>query len=199
MELNAEMNAELSIIEGCKAGKRRYQNRLYSMYSRSLFSICLRYSKNKEEAEDLLQDCFIKIFEHIHEYRGEGSFEGWMKRIVINSSISRFKKNSKLQTISGLEGFEEMARDDDKDAEESILISDVQAQWILDAIQELPSGYNHVFNLHIFEGYTHKEIGQMMGISENTSKSQLSKARKHLQNKLSFLMEGQQKMINERS
>ncbi|MDO9511307.1 MAG: sigma-70 family RNA polymerase sigma factor [Bacteroidales bacterium] len=190
MKLDTVMNAEQSIIEGCKAGKRRFQNRLYSMYSRSLFTICLRYSKNKEEAEDLLQDCFIKIFEHIYEYRGEGSFEGWLKRITINTAISRFKKNSKLQVLSGLDGFEELARDDDKDAEESFLISDVQSQWIMDAIQELPSGYNHVFNLHIFEGYTHKEIGSMLGVSENTSKSQLSKARKYLQNKLSYLVKG---------
>lgn len=179
------------IIKGCKAGKRYFQNQLYEKYKRSLFSVCLRYAVNMQEAEDILQESFCKIFTHIGDYKGQGSFEGWLKRIVINSTLSYLKQNKKDPLrYNNIEKIEHVAEEEVEDEDDIFSnLSPQQCQTILKFIQELPVGYRTVFNLYVFEGYSHQQIAQILQISENTSKSQLSKARRHLKNKILQWME----------
>ena len=171
---------ETEIIEGCVQQKRIFQKLLYDQYHRKFYGICLRYSKEIAEAEDILQDGFIKIFQHIKNYSGAGSFEGWMKRIVVNTAIEYFRKKTNLYSINELENHEELTYNDD-------VLSIIAAEDILKLIQDLPTGYRTVFNLYAIEGFTHKEIGAMLEINEGTSKSQLARARMILQQKIKIL------------
>lgn len=171
------------IIDGCLKGKRRDQNKLYAKYSPVLFGLCLRYSRNRDEAEDILQEGFIKIFLNIKAYRGEGSFEGWMKRIMVNTAITHNKQSLKHQFHTDIDEIEETS----VLAEDTTAESDgfkLPKQQLMGIIQGLPQGYRMVFNMYVFEQYTHKEIAQILNVSENTSKSQLSKARKMLSKKI---------------
>jgi RNA polymerase sigma-70 factor (ECF subfamily) len=182
--MNFSKNTDEEILKGCKAGKRYFQNLLYEKYARSLFAVCLRYSPNYHEAEDLLQESFVKIFQSIRDYRGEGSFEGWMRRIVVNSAITAFKRNSRNPLHHSVETIEDQSAETENEEDIFTHINPAQAQSIMGLIQELPVGYNQIFNLYVFDGYTHKEISELLQISENTSKSQLAKARKYLRRKL---------------
>lgn len=147
------------------------------MFADILFAVCLRYSGDYEEARDNLQDGFIKILNKIKQYSGKGSFEGWMKRIVINTALERYRKNNQMLTVSVNE---EICQDHlQEDVEDKISADD-----LMKLIQELPPRYKLVFNLYALEGYSHAEIGDMLNISEGTSKSNLSRARIILQNKL---------------
>lgn len=175
------MTVDQKIIEGCIAGKRNAQSQLYEKFSRGMLGVCLRYCSNLEDAEDVLQEGFIKVFRSIHTFRGESYIGAWIKRIMINTAISY---NKKIMS-SGL------TKADMPDADflgeqesEEIIIHSVDPEKLLAYIQELPEGYRTVLNLYVFEGYTHKEIGESLGISENTSKTQLFKARAYLRNKL---------------
>ncbi|MEZ5199075.1 MAG: sigma-70 family RNA polymerase sigma factor [Bacteroidales bacterium] len=173
------MSVDDKIIEGCISGKRRAQNQLYQKFSPGMLGVCLRYGKNLAEAEDILQEGFIKVFKNIKNFRKEGSFEGWIRRIMINSAITHINKNK----IS----FKEI--DEDKmeipeEAETNETYAPVDKEVLLSLIQNMPEGYRVVMNLYIFEGYSHKEISEMLEITESTSKSQLFKARKYLKNKL---------------
>lgn len=172
------MSVDDKIIEGCISGKRRAQNQLYQKYASGMLGVCLRYSKNLAEAEDILQDGFIKVYKNIKNFRKEGSFEGWIRRIIINSAITHINKNK----ISFNEIDEEKMEYPDETETESY--SPVDQEVLLNLIQKMPEGYRMVMNLYVFEGFTHKEISNVLNISENTSKSQLSKARKYLKNKL---------------
>jgi RNA polymerase sigma factor (sigma-70 family) len=170
------------IIEGCIAGKRDAQSALYRKYSSVMLAICLRYAQTRDEAEDILSEAFLKIFTNIRSYRKEGSFEGWMKRIMINHALNYYRKNRKNPFIEDI----------DTISEKDILNEDVQssdhapvsAEVLTSLIQMLPRGYRMVFNLYVFEEFSHKEIAVMLNISENTSKTQLLKARKMLRRKL---------------
>ena len=165
------------IIEGCVAGKRHCQELLYKMFSDVLFAVSLRYSGDYEEARDNLQDGFIKILNNIKQYSGKGSFEGWMKRIVINTALEKYRKKNQMLTVSVKE---ELCQDQVyEDVEEKISADD-----LMKMIMELPPRYKLVFNLYAIEGYSHAEISNMLDISEGTSKSNLSRARTILQNKL---------------
>lgn len=175
------MTVDQKIIEGCIAGKRSAQSQLYEKFSRGMLGVCLRYCRNLEDAEDVLQEGFIKVFRSIHTFRGESFIGAWIKRIMINTAISY---NKKIMS-SGL------TKTDMPDADflgeqetEEIIIHSVEPEKLLAYIQELPEGYRTVLNLYVFEGYTHKEIGDSLGISENTSKTQLFKARAYLRNRL---------------
>jgi RNA polymerase sigma factor (sigma-70 family) len=183
--MNMLNDADIKLLEGCKAGKRHFQSLLYNRYARSLFAVCLRYSGNHAAAEDLLQDCFIKIFRNIVDFRGEGSLEGWMKRIVINTALTEYRKKSKNLVFIGIDSIGEVANEEESDADFSLQVTPENAKKLMSFIQKLPAGYKHVFNLYVFEDYTHKEISEALGISANTSKSQLAKARKFLQKQLS--------------
>ena len=162
------------LINGCINGDRKLQEMLYTRYSAKMYAVCLRYCSNTEDAQDLLQDGFIKVFGNIKKYRGEGSFEGWMRRIFVNTSIEHFRRKAKLTAIS--ENQENNIEDREWSALETMAEKD-----IINIVQELSPGYRQVFNMYVIEGYSHKEIGEMMNISEGTSKSQLARARYLLQ------------------
>jgi len=173
------MSVDEKIIEGCISGKRRAQNQLYQKYSPGMLGVCLRYSNNLAEAEDILQEGFIKVFKNIKNFRKEGSFEGWIRRIIINSAITYISKNK--ITFKEIDE-DKMELTEETETNESYI--PVDPEVLLKLIQNMPEGYRMVINLYVFEGYRHKEISEILNISESTSKSQLSKARKYLKNEL---------------
>lgn len=172
---------ELQIIAGCKEQKREAQKMLYEKYARIMYSICLRYSTDQDSAQDLLQDGFMKVFTHIGSFQDKGSFEGWMKRVFINLALENLrKKKSIIQTSDDIQNLPEMV-DDSTEDDQMYKISENE---LLKMVQELPRGYSTVFNLYAIEDYSHKEIAEMLGISEGTSRSQYVRARQILQDKV---------------
>jgi len=163
------------LIEECKQQNANAQSALYKQYSGVLFGICLKYSPNRAEAEDNLQDAFITIFSRIEQYQGKGSFEGWIKRITVNTALQKYRKK-KVYDISNEEQIE--------DAAVEIEETNVPLDFLLKIIQELPDRYRLVFNLYVLDGYSHKEIAEMLGISDGTSKSNLARARMILKTKV---------------
>ncbi len=176
------MVAENQIIEGCKKGKRNSFNMLYQRYAPVMLGICYRYSKTRAEAEDVLQEGFIKVFQKITTYEGRGSFEGWLKRIMINTAINNFKANSKHYYHDDVDESINLTSDDGNLPFHHE--DEVNKDQVIKLIQGLPAGYQMVFNLYVIDGLTHQEIADELEFSVNTSKSQLSKARKWLRNKL---------------
>lgn len=175
---NERMLSEAQLVKNCLAGKADSQELLYRRYASRMYGVCLRYAKNKMEAEDILQEGFIKVFQNLKNFRCEGSLEGWVRRIMVNTAINYYKSNLKyLQTLDI----------DDCSHHESIAVDAVDnlsMKTLLNLIQKLPEGYRMVFNMYVIEGFSHREIAETLGVSENTSKSQLSRARKVLQEKL---------------
>lgn len=165
------------IIADCRKSNKKAQRLLYNEYAPLMLGICMRYAKDKQEAEDILQDGFLKIFLKINQYQGEGSFEGWMKRIIINTSITNYRKNLKRYYQEEIEDYKEYKHTSENN-------SDFTKEELLNAIRSLPKGYQMVFNLFAIEGYKHKEIAEMLDIEETTSKSQFFRAKKLLQSKL---------------
>lgn len=147
------------------------------LYSRKMMTVCLRYARNRADAEDILQDGFVRLFQKIHQYKAEGSFEGWIRRIFVNASLKKYQTKKWSMEQTGVEYVEEGKIDPD-------IISTLSEQEILQLIGELPEGYKVVFNMYVIEGYSHKEISEILGINEATSRTQLLKARKHLQQKI---------------
>ena len=176
------MHVDDAIIEGCAAGKRSAQAALYRKFASVMLAICLRYAQNRDEAEDILQEAFLKIFQNIGSFRNEGSFEGWMKRIMINHALNFYRKNRKTPFMEDIDSINET--DIVEKDEDTALHAPVSAEKLTALIQMLPPGYRMVFNLYVFEEYSHKEISQELSISENTSKTQLLKARRMLRKKL---------------
>ncbi|MDC8005028.1 sigma-70 family RNA polymerase sigma factor [Aureisphaera galaxeae] len=172
------------LIEECKRHDAKAQELLYRQYSGVLFGICLKYSPNRAEAEDSLQDAFITIFNRIEQYQGKGSFEGWMKRITVNTVLQKYRKK-KVFDISNEEQLE--------DAEVEVETTQVPLDFLLKIIQELPDRYRLVFNLYVLDGYSHKEIAEMLGISDGTSKSNLARARMSLKKKVESFLDDQNK------
>jgi len=150
------------------------QEELYKRFSSRMYAVCLRYTSNAEEAQDILQEGFIKIFKKLDSFRSEGSFEGWVRRVFVNTAIEHFRRKRYLTPVTEKE--ENTIEGKSVSALDSLAEKDIMA-----LIQELSPGYRTVFNLYVVEGYTHKEIGDMLGISEGTSKSQLSRAKVILQ------------------
>ncbi len=169
---------EEAIIDGCKREEPKFQELLYQKYASRMMAICTRYAKTRFEAEDIFHEAFVKVFQHIDTYQ-QGSFEGWMKRIFVNTSINNFRKNQKHY------GHEQHSDESEKNASEDLILSDISTKELMDLINQLPEGYRLVFNLSVIEGYTHKEIGEMLNIAEGTSKSQLAKAKAFLKKSLS--------------
>lgn len=179
--------SETDLIAGCIAGDRIMQEELYNRFAPKMYAVCLRYANNADDAQDLLQEGFIKVYKNIHRFRAEGSFEGWIRRVFINSSIEHLrKKSAKLITVSEKE--EGTIEDTDISALDSMAEKD-----IIRLIQELSPGYRTVFNLYVIEGFSHKEIGEQLGISEGTSKSQLARAKSILQKKVTQYLSDTQK------
>ena len=165
---------EQELIKGCIRRERGAQKRLYDTFSSKMYTLVCRYVKNSIEAEDVLVTAFTKILDKIDQYKSEGSFEGWIRRIVVNESLTYLRRNRNMYLELELE-----AANYEPDYQ---TVSDhLEAEDLLKMIGELPSGYRIVFNLYAIDGYSHKEIAEQLGISENTSKSQLSRARSYLQ------------------
>lgn len=170
------------LMEGCKAGNRKMQELLYKQTASKMLAVCMRYAKDRMEAEDSLQLGFIKIFQKVSEYRGDGSFEGWMRRIMVNTAIESYRKNIKSMNVVALDdGFEQPSTGFD--------LNRLGMQDLMKIIQNLADGYRMVFNMYAIEGYSHKEIAETLGISEGASKSQLSRARAILKQEI-IKMEG---------
>lgn len=163
------------LIEKCLKKNRKAQNLLYNRYVQKMYGVCLRFAKDSMEADDICQDGFIKVFNNLKNFRHEGSLEGWIRRTMINTAINYYKKSSKHAYDL------DISEVDIGSSGQETPIERLSAIELLELIQQLPDGYRMVFNLNIIEGYTHKEIGDMLNISENTSKSQLSRARVALQ------------------
>ena len=173
------MMSENEVIEKCRKQDRHAQKYLYKKYASLLLGMCMRYTSDKSEAEDILQESFLKIFLNVSDFQGTGSFEGWMKRIVINTAITFYHKNLKHRYHYDID---EMYNLQTQETEYGSF--DFTQEQLLKVVNDLPAGYRMVFNLYAIEGYKHKEIAEMMGIDINTSKSQFSRARKQLQKKL---------------
>ncbi len=163
------------LIKNCKKKNVKAQEELYKRYGSKLFSVCLKYSPNYADAEDTLQDAFIVIFDKVGQFKGKGSFEGWLKRIAINTALQRYRKQTVLGIIN-----EEAIQEVDVEVEET----NVPLDFLLRIIQELPDRYRLVFNLYVLDGYSHKEIAAMLEISDGTSKSNLARARNILKDKI---------------
>ena len=167
------------LIKGCLEGNRRDQELLYRRHAGKLYAVCLQYSGNDDEAKDILQEGFIKIFENLHNYKFEGSFEGWMRRITVNTALEKYRSRNKLYKVEDIDQIAET--DSEPDTED---YSGLEANDLLSIIRELPPKYRMIFNLYAIEGYSHKEISKMVNISEGTSKSNLSRARIILQRRV---------------
>ena len=177
MHLYQPMEAEW--IEGCRRGENRFQELVFKHYSPKMLAVCRRFLRERAEAEDALVSAFTRIFDRISDFRGEGSFEGWIRRIVVNQALMALRrKKISFQEIRVADDFmlpEVNAQPDGLEAEE-----------LLELIHSLPDGYRAVFNLYALEGFSHQEISEALGIDVNTSKSQLSRARKWLRQRLSL-------------
>ncbi len=163
------------LIQGCIKGDRFSQSRLYTLFASKMLVVCLRYSKNKEEAEEILQEGFMRVFTFIQQYNSTGSFEGWVRKIMVNCALQKFRIKSTLHAVVDIESVkpESFASED--------IISNISAKELLQMVQVLPPACKMVFNLYVFEGMKHREIAGLLGISEGTSKSNLSDARVILQ------------------
>jgi RNA polymerase sigma factor (sigma-70 family) len=168
-----------NIISGCLKGNRRDQELLYRRHAAKLYAVCLQYSGNDEEARDILQEGFIKIFENLVHYKHEGSFEGWVRRIIVNTALERFRSKHNLYRIDDINDIAEPNAEPDNED-----YAGLEAVDLMQIIRELPPKYRMVFNLYAIEGYSHKEISKMVNISEGTSKSNLSRARVILQRRV---------------
>ena len=165
---------EAELVRGCIEEKRSFQEALFNRYAPKMLSVCRRYARHELEAEDLLQDAFVRIFDKLGTFRGDGSLEGWIRRIVVHISIRNYRKSSFKNEQFGYDHLPE------EPIEEEAL-SRLNAEELLKMISELPDGYRMVFNMFAIEGYSHAEIAEMIGCGESTSRSQLAKARKMLQ------------------
>ncbi|MBK8653922.1 MAG: sigma-70 family RNA polymerase sigma factor [Haliscomenobacter sp.] len=169
---------EQDLVRGCIQGKRKFQEELFQRYAGKMLAVCMRYARHRMEAEDMLQDAFVKVFEHLGQFQFKGALEGWIRRIVVNTAIKAYDRKSFTHEQIGIDPTWDSASD--------LPLSDMQLQEedLLNLINRLPDGYRIVFNLYAIEGYSHQEIGEMLGIQESTSRSQLVKARKQLQTQL---------------
>jgi RNA polymerase sigma factor (sigma-70 family) len=181
----------LKIIKSCLAGNRRDQELLYRRFAGKLYAVCLQYAGSDDEARDILQEGFIKIFANLGQYKNEGSFEGWMRRIIVNTALEKFRNRHNLYRIDDIDSIIEFESEPEKED-----YADLQACDLLGLIRDLPPKYRMVFTLYAIEGYSHKEISDMMNISEGTSKSNLSRARFILQKKVTIHNRIKSKVVN---
>ena len=162
------------------------QRALYNRFSSKMYGVCLRYAGNEHDADDILQEGFIKIFKNIAKFRSEGSFEGWIRRIFVNTAIEHYRKKVKLFNVT--EAQENTIEDDRLDALDVLAAKD-----IINLVNELSPGYKAVFNLHVIEGFSHKEIAELLGVTEGTSKSQLARAKSVLKKMIEARLKNENK------
>lgn len=174
---------DIKLVEDLRKNSAKARSRLYQLYAKKLLGICMRYTKNRYEAEDVLHDAFLKIYTKIDQFSGEGSFEGWLKRITTNTAIQYLRDRSKeLKTMD----IEEYEGDVSEDLE--IGLPDLNPSQLMELIQKLPNGYRLVFNMYVFEQMSHNDISEQLNISVGTSKSQLSRAKLFLRNEIMVLI-----------
>jgi RNA polymerase sigma factor (sigma-70 family) len=171
---------EKDLLKACLQGDRLAQRDIFNMYAGKMMAICLRYARHRHEAEDILQDAFVKVFTHLNDFENSGSFEGWVRRIIINTAIKNNQKKSVSHEDIGIENIKEECADPD-------IFSTLSEEELIKIISSLPDGYRMVFNLFAIEGFSHKEISELLNIEESTSRSQLLKARRILQEKVQEL------------
>jgi RNA polymerase sigma-70 factor (ECF subfamily) len=170
------------LIKACKKQDTNAQRELYETYAPRMMGLCMMYCKNSDAAQDMLHDGFIKVFTQIKKYSGRGSFEGWMRRVFVNTILENFRKEKrKLQLISEMEVLEEEVMDENL---ERLFDDSITEQTLLKMIQELPDGYRTVFSLYVFEDMSHREIAKQLGIKEAASRSQYSRAKSSLKEKI---------------
>jgi RNA polymerase sigma factor (sigma-70 family) len=168
------MTPESDLIDGCLQGDRKLQKELYERFAPKMYGVCLRYAGNAEEAEDILQEGFVKVFNKMGSFRREGSFEGWIRRIIVNTAIEHFRCKTYLAPVTERE-------EEHMESDYLSVLDNLAEKDIIGLVQQLSPGYRSVFNMYVIEGYTHRQIAEIMGISEGTSKSQLSRAKSILQ------------------
>ena len=174
------------LISNCKKNDTKAQSQLYELFSSKLFSICLKYSRNYAEAEDNLQDSFVTIFNKIEQYNFKGSFEGWLKRITINTALQRYREKGVFKIVN---------EENIEDVKVEIEDSNISIDFLLKIIQELPDRYRLVFNLYVLDGFSHKEVAKMLKITTGTSKSNLARARLILKEKIENYKAGEQSQL----
>ena len=171
-------------IEGAKRGDRKSQKAIYDQLSAKMFAVCLRYMGDRDSAEDILQDGFVTLFSKLDSYKGEGSFDGWARRIFINTALMYLRKKDALKMSDELENARYLSSDMTDQME------DIGYKELMKLVTSLPAGFRTVFNMYVIEGYSHKEIAEILGITETTSRTQLSRARIWLQNKINENADG---------
>ena len=172
---------ELTLVNNCIKGDPKAQRTLFERYAPKMLGVCLRYADSQEQAEDVLQDAFIKVFTKLDHYSGDGSLEGWIRRIMVNTSLDQIRKNAKFMTNVSVDDVEYKLDFDGQ------ILSSLMEQDLLQLINDMPVGYRTVFNMFAIEGYSHKEIAKELSITENTSKSQYSRAKAYLRTKVEEL------------
>ena len=179
------------LIEGCVNGNRQSQNQLYNLLMPKMFVVCLRYSKNREEAEEILQEGFIKVFEFIHQYKFNGPFEGWVRKIMVNCALQKYRSKRQMHAVVNIDttAVEQPGNED--------IISQIGTKELLKMVQQLSPAYRTIFNLYVLEGMKHREIAEHLGISEGTSKSNLSDARAFLQKAVNNSMQFAKQNLNQ--
>jgi RNA polymerase sigma factor (sigma-70 family) len=177
MDFHIYRKSDQELLEGCRRQKAEAQQALFNKYAAKMKGICFRYVKDDMEAEDVLVTAFMRVFDKIEQFKGEGSFEGWIRRIMVNESLTCLRKRRSMFIETELEVAE-------REPDFNNLSTELETEELLSMIANLPAGYRMVFNMYAIDGYSHKEIAEQMGISEGTSKSQLSRARNMLQNML---------------
>jgi len=187
MRLKINKSASLEeIVKGCRKRNSRAQTELYNRFSGRFLGICRRYIGSIDEAEDIMIGGFMKIFEKIHQFKGEGSFEAWMTRIMVNDSLTYIRRNKSMSVNVSIESA-------DKEPDYAMAESSLDTDQLLSMVDELPIGYRTVFNLYVMEGYSHKEIAKLLKISEGASKSQLSRAKAQVKGKILTMEEKMKK------
>lgn len=166
------------LLKACIQGDRKAQRKLFEQLAPKMFPVCLRYMNNREMAEDVLQDGFVTLFSKLDSYSGTGSFEGWARKIFVNTALMQLRRNDVLRESDNLDDAWDIGSPDPSP------IQEIGYKELLELIAELPPGFRTVFNMYVIEGYSHKEIADELGISENTSRSQLQRARVILQKKI---------------
>lgn len=186
MRASSNKYTEAELIEGCVRGESEAQRQLYERYSSVMYPVCVRYL-GREDAKDMLQEGFLTVFDKIGSYKGQGSFEGWMRKVFVNASLMHIRKNDVLRHTEELGSPQEGGTEA---MTEYGVLEQISSKEILNLVAELPPGLRSVFNLFVMDGYTHAEVGELLGITEQSSRSQLSRARVMLQEKIKKLYNG---------
>lgn len=181
-ESNVENKEQLKqIIEGCLRNDRRSQEAIFKLFYGKMMVVCMRYTKDKDTAQEVLQEGFMKVFEKLGAFDYKGSFEGWVRRIVANTAIDSIRRSKKNPILTDNDNDFKIGGENPMEEQENIELGEIKAEMAMAAIQKLSPAYRTVFNLYVLEEYSHKEIAEMLGISEGTSKSNLAKAKMNLQ------------------